>query len=313
MKTIILVASIATMLTVAAMPVKFLDQTPIVDGEFASDPGWRHTEDSFSMRRLGDNAEPERSTSFHIGYGIDAIYLAVEAMDPDPDALVTDASNQGALWQDDSIEIFLTDQNGRGIHLIANAAGARYNRPLNWSDCPAPNQLWNWNAVPQRFQQGYRLEVRIPYLLLPADVDYRALYFNICRNAQGKSPELSTYARLANGVFFDPENFVPLKLIHASGAESIPARLAADRLSAWRDDAPRQYEEAQRKNDRYFRQYRAANPESANRMDALLLLPERTPAEEEELRQLAGDALRVIAEVTREQTEQIMDQLFQEK
>ncbi len=311
MRTILFAAGIAAAFAVAAVPVKFLEQTPVMDGEFASDPGWQHVEESLSMHRLGDHAAPERPTSFRIAYGIDAVYLALEATDPDPAALIANAADQGELWQDDSIEIFLTDRNGRGIQLIVNAAGARFNRPLNWNDCPEPNQLWNWNAALQRFANGYRLEVRIPYLLLPEDMDYRELYFNIGRNAQGKSPEVSTYARLANGMFFDPENFVPLELIHASGAESIPARLAADRLDAWRADAPRRYQEAQRKNDRYFQQYCAANPEPVARMEALLLLPERSPAEEEALRQLAGDALRITDEITREQTSRILDQLFQ--
>jgi len=140
-----------------------------------------------------------KKTSFKAVWTPEALYVMVHCPEPGLAKLKTKEPDNGKLWEDDSVEIFLDCgmDNEAYCHFIANAAGKRY-QALRKDKV----KLAAWTAACARNQGAYTLTFKIPFAVLgkapkPGDV-WR---FNVCRN-----DSLSQNARNTSWAFVPPAN-----------------------------------------------------------------------------------------------------------
>ncbi len=156
------------------------------------------------------------------------LYLAVRCHEPEPERIVRQViadEKDGAIWRDDSIELFLDPGNSGKIlnHFMINSEGTSYEAMIvGGQSNPAG---WNPEAI-VRTRIGtdlWEAEIAIPLtslgmLLAKGDL----VRLNLARNrhaAQGDAPEISS---LSGGNISDPEQFIkslikgPIQLPHGT-------------------------------------------------------------------------------------------------
>ena len=114
-----------------------LNQAPELDGEVAEDPAWRDVPAATGFHDVGSTGPSTRQTSFRIGYTPEALYLGVVCEEPTPESIQAVMSDGDPLWNEDSVEVFLSPDRASELQFIVNALGCR----------ASPRTLRRWEAA----------------------------------------------------------------------------------------------------------------------------------------------------------------------
>jgi hypothetical protein len=176
---------------------------PVLDGRWG-DAGWPATRipGRFVNNFSGKAAPPEIRSRVTVTYDDRHVYVGFLLDEPSPGALAAHAEERdGAVWEDDSIEIFLDPTNGkrgdRYYQLIVNVRGVFYDGQGREPD-------WNGGiraaAAVDRAAKRACIEVAIPLKDLgvtgsPRGQTWRA---NFCRNRQVDGPENYSWSNVGD-------------------------------------------------------------------------------------------------------------------
>lgn len=187
-------------------PCHRLAAEPVLDGRL-NDQAWRGVPEAVGFFILNRNAfAVERQTWFRAGWTPGGLYLAVRCEEPKPKSMKALAKDGGALWSDDSVELFLVPEGGAPYRqFVVNSAGARWNGAKGDDE----QKLWDWQAAAHVAAKRWSLEIRIPFAVLrrtPARGE--AWRFNLARNiTTGPKAERYTCWLPAISAFGDTARF----------------------------------------------------------------------------------------------------------
>ncbi|OQA85725.1 MAG: hypothetical protein BWY31_01755 [Lentisphaerae bacterium ADurb.Bin242] len=142
--------------------------TPVLDGNSDKEV-WKNATVVEGFKTMSSNSPADPRTVVKFLYDDKNLYLAVTAMEPSPDKMVSRCSKQDELvWQDNSIELFFAPPavDGRCVHIVFNALGTLYDTV---SLSPPDNDLsYSSGAVVKTRVGGDRwtAEIAIPFSAL---------------------------------------------------------------------------------------------------------------------------------------------------
>ena len=176
------------------VPVSRRNSPVKIDGNL-DEEAWRSAQFVTPFLTLKGKHEPVEETRVKVLYDNDAWYIGVEAMTEHAwSKLVADVrTRDGAVWQDDSVELFLAPPNAEYYHLVVNSIGTLY-------DARSRNTAFDSGAEikTRTLKDRYVVEMRIPVKPMEQsairDGAVWQLHFGRnCRNLQPpKSAETST-------------------------------------------------------------------------------------------------------------------------
>jgi hypothetical protein len=168
-----------------------VDRAPHIDGRM--EPGeWDAAAriDDFHELAPVEFSEPEKPTVAYVMYTRDALYVAVHSYD-DPANIVNKVMRQGSLVGGDDAIFIVVDPSGErrsGYSFVTNVNGIRSDglyispslKDLNWNGI--------WDTAGQIVEDGWIVEVEIPFKTMNIDPDNSTWAFNLQRNrAAGNS------------------------------------------------------------------------------------------------------------------------------
>ena len=218
-KYAIVAAAFAAGLAAAGAPSSYkagyVPAAPVVDGDLG-DACWKGAAWSgdFTSREGG---APKRGSRFKAVYAADALYVAVECMEPTPEKMA-DEHQAHEFWLCDVVEIFSCAAKNEMLHLICSARG-NLNDEIPGKTSARTKGNVEWQAKSKIYADRWTCEYRIPFLLfgaVPADGEIAAP-FNVCRNATTVG-ELSSWSHTRS--FKSTSNYGTLTL------ERAPSELA---------------------------------------------------------------------------------------
>jgi hypothetical protein len=196
-------------------------KAPIIDGKL-NDACWQSGKWTGGFKILNMPADKaQQQTRFKLTHDNTNLYLAAELDEPLTRKLKADVvKRDGAIWRDDSLEIFLDTNNDKTtyFHFGINARGTVFDETRRQGG-HVSSPLWNSKATRAATQVKpgkWIVEMSIPMVDLNLDKANKGNWgFNIARSRYaGKSNELSTFSPL-NGGFQQPAKFAKLKLKNA--------------------------------------------------------------------------------------------------
>jgi len=172
--------------------VRRTPRKPEIDG--IRDPIWESAE-ALDFVRQFDAAVPEAETWARLLHDDDHLYIFVNCVEPNMQGMVTEqkknhSKEQPYLWDDDSIEIFISPDDrvpGRTIQLIVNAAGVYLDGVFGTKEFAHPHEFeYNSGLIcaAGKDGQGWTLEIAIPKtaLVLDGNPPTKKWRLNLCRN-----------------------------------------------------------------------------------------------------------------------------------
>ena len=119
----------------------------------------------FKMRDPNEGAPPSQRTEVRVAYDDDAIYVGARCYDAHPESLLVRLSRRDVSVPADRFALYLDPYHDKrtGYYFLVNAAGTMFDGTLSndgWED-----NSWDgvWDAKTKVDDQGWTLEMRIPY------------------------------------------------------------------------------------------------------------------------------------------------------
>lgn len=192
------VSSAGRSLEAVAVPVT---SSPVrVDGDL-SDPVWQTTRpvDGFLQREPDEGAPTMHTTEVRVAFDEDALYVAIQAHDPEPDEVIGHLTRRDDMSPSDWISILIDSfsDNRTAYEFGVNAAGVKFDR--YWYDDTSSDQGWDavWEVATRRTVDGWQAEFRIGFSQLRfRSSDPGALGFAVIRTVAHLN-ETSTWPLLA--------------------------------------------------------------------------------------------------------------------
>jgi hypothetical protein len=137
-----------------------------VDGLF-DEAVWQAapTVSGFLQREPQEGATTNHGTEVRVAYDADAIYVAVRAHDPEPDAVVGHLTRRDDMSPSDWIAILIDsfNDNRTAYEFAVNVAGVKYDR--YWYNDTNNDQGWDavWDVATSRTAEGWQAEFRIGF------------------------------------------------------------------------------------------------------------------------------------------------------
>ncbi len=193
-----------------------VSQGPRIDGTLA-DPLWQKSP-LLSLGEAAGAGKPTLATTARILMDERFLYIGMDCEEPDTTSMKKSATKRdGAVWEDDCIEIFLAADPGAGYkHITLNAANAVFDQ-----DCPfgdANNSKWDGainSQVTLQPNRRWTATLAVPLQDLNAYVgDNQNWKFNLTRTRYPRGNlKLQEYswAVLPSNQFHNAEAFVELK------------------------------------------------------------------------------------------------------
>lgn len=159
---------------------------PVIDGRL-EDPVWRDVPQEGPLIQVTPDTgdEPTEETLFKICYDDENLYIGILCLDSEPDAvLAREMALDGNLGADDYVEIlidtFLDRRNG--YYFRVNPLGARNDALI--TNNSTFNESWDgiWTARGHRDDQGYSVEIAIPFRSISFNPQSSSWGFNLGRN-----------------------------------------------------------------------------------------------------------------------------------
>lgn len=160
-------------------------------------------------------------TSFRMLYDAKALYIGIEAEDPDPGKLEMKKTEHDQWFSGDSLELFLDPGCSRNIfyQLAVGLGGGQYEGCMS-------DAKWDiqWQVITRINDKGWSAEIAIPFaeLKVPSPVNGDVWGMNVCRNRKGGLQNSSTWTAVG-GNFHNPGKFNVL--IFGNAADYIKGEL----------------------------------------------------------------------------------------
>ena len=159
---------------------------PIIDGVL-DDATWQSITpiSDFHLVRPTDGGIPSERTEVYITYDEENLYVAAMMYDSEPELTIRNILLQNSrLGQDDRIAVIIDPFNsGRtGYRFETNANGVRHD--MLYQNVSQMNPDWQviWETDAEINDQGWAMEMRIPFKTLPFDADVSTWGFNFARS-----------------------------------------------------------------------------------------------------------------------------------
>jgi hypothetical protein len=187
----------------------------IIDGKL-EESDWKKADFTSGFIALDGKTGADPQTFVKILYDDNNIYLAVEAMEPEPGKMKISAKERdGAVYSDNSLEFFISspgmdamiDTQGRYAHIVVNPNGVIYDSMAvggGNADTSYNSQAEIKTTV---LKDRWIAEIRIPATALLSKIqDGETWKINVARNRKlvDVNPQLSSWS---NGIFHGPEAF----------------------------------------------------------------------------------------------------------
>jgi len=201
-------------------PCHRLAQAPAVDGK-PDDACWKNIPEATGFYVFPGSGKYalEKQTYFKAGWTDEALYLAVRAEEIAPEKMIASGKDGGALWSDDSIELFFLPKGAPDYtQFIVNSAGSRCNG--RGSGSLLGNNVLKWEARTVVEKTEWFLEARIPFAVLMAQSPKENDEWpaNVARNIlTGPAGERCASWPLLQTGFHDVKNFGRFVLKGAAG------------------------------------------------------------------------------------------------
>ncbi len=174
---------------------------PILDGRIRDDDAWKNIPMATGFVKLGTDSFISKQTFFKIGYTPEALYVWVKLEEPEIKKVVAILKDMQDLWNEDSIEIFISPEgNEKYFQFIVNAIGSRWSREYVGVFIPAPEEmsLDSWQAATYKGEAYWSTELKIPFEVLKvskpkSEEDWRG---SLSRNIFTSGDRLSCWAHL---------------------------------------------------------------------------------------------------------------------
>ncbi len=184
-----------------------LKARPALDGSL-DDYGWQDATLLDGLIDCDGRGEPLQPTRVKVGATSDGLWVAFSCREPKRNLLRTKAlAHDGAVWEDDSVEIFVDPAGDRKSYyqFIVNAAGVTY-------EGKEKDGAWNgpWEARIGWPKDGWSAEVFIPWTTLGGKpAAGTKMGFNVARNrvVTGRDDEESSAWSPTLGTSHNPEKF----------------------------------------------------------------------------------------------------------
>ncbi|MEO7192800.1 MAG: DUF5916 domain-containing protein [Vicinamibacterales bacterium] len=137
-----------------------------IDGEL-SDPVWALAApvNDFRQREPTEGAPATHETQVRIAYDSTALYIAVRALDPEPDRLVGLLTRRDDDSPSDWVAVLVDSFHDRrtAYEFGVNASGVKYDR--YWFNDSDNDRSWDavWDAAVTRTRDGWQAEFRVPF------------------------------------------------------------------------------------------------------------------------------------------------------
>jgi len=184
-----------------------LSAAPVMDGKVEGDKAWKNipaTDGKFFV--FGTEGEiSQKKTYFRTGYNADALFIAVECDEPDTKYISAAMKDNGELWTEDSVEVFIGQPGLEAEYnqFIVNAIGSRYNGIAR-----TQTEASGWEVKTVTGNKMWSAEIRFPFKTLKANPKKGAMWsFNVCRNICSGAPSINTSWAQMYTSFHEPENF----------------------------------------------------------------------------------------------------------
>lgn len=176
-----------------------VDTVPVIDGRL-DDSVWEQAEviTDFHQTRPGDGAEPSDPTEVYLMYDDDTLYIGARMYDSEPDRIAapTMRHNQG-LGRDDRIVVILDPfHSGRGAYRFeTNANGVRHD--ALYDSVSSFEAAWTaiYESKAAMFDQGWTMEMAIPFKSLSFDPSNDSWGFNFGRGIRRRGEEIAWVSR----------------------------------------------------------------------------------------------------------------------
>mgnify|MGYP003331241297 CR=1 FL=1 len=166
---------------------------PIIDGVL-DDAAWQSITpiSDFHLVRPTDGGIPSERTEVYITYDEENLYVAAMMYDSEPELTIRNILLQNSrLGQDDRIAVIIDPFNsGRtGYRFETNANGVRHD--MLYQNVSQMNPDWQviWETDAEINDQGWAMEMRIPFKTLPFDADVSTWGFNFARSIRRRGEE----------------------------------------------------------------------------------------------------------------------------
>ena len=189
-------------LTVVASPLAAATALR-VDGDLNDEVWQRATPTSgFRQRDPQEGADPAFQTEFRVAYDGEAIYVAVEAFDEEPERIVGLLTRRDSESPSDWLHVYIDSYRDRrsAYEFAVNPVGVK--RDTYWYGDGQQDRSWDavWDVAVATTQRGWRAEFRIPF----SQLRFRAggdgtLGFAVARQV-ARLNEMSTWPLVARSV-----------------------------------------------------------------------------------------------------------------
>lgn len=137
-----------------------------IDGDF-TDPVWSTAvvTSGFLQREPQEGAPTTHATEVRVAYDRNALYVAVHAIDPEPDRVVGLLTRRDDMSPSDWVSILVDsfNDNRTAYEFGVNVAGVKYDR--YWYNDTNSDQGWDavWDVATKRTEDGWQAEFRIAF------------------------------------------------------------------------------------------------------------------------------------------------------
>jgi hypothetical protein len=170
----------------------------------------------FRQRDPHEGAPPTFPTEVRVAYDETAIYIAVEAFDPDPGKLVGRLTRRDSDSPSDWIQVYIDSyyDHRTAYEFAVNPAGVKVDG--YWYNDDQEDSSWDavWDVAVARTARGWRAEFRIPFSQLRFRADgLGTIGFGVARKI-ARLNETSTWPLVAKSVTGIVSQFGDLKGVH---------------------------------------------------------------------------------------------------
>lgn len=214
------------------------EMPPALDGRL-DEPFWSGaTNVQGLLSHLNPDLPVSQKTEFFLRHDAENLYIGVKCFESEMPKLKSEArEHDGAVFGDDSIEVFIDTQNDEFhfFQLAFNAAGTRFDQlcagdnnaganvfGATYSQQKVRDVKWNgeWSVKTSRHADRWEAEIAVPFKTFGRESDLWGL--NVCRNRKAGAAETSAWR--VGGFFHQPKLFGKVLLAGArNGGAAITA------------------------------------------------------------------------------------------
>ena len=177
-----------------AIPGVYTEHAPRLDG-YLDDPAWQNATVVEDLHVVSPNEgdAPSESSRFYVVYGDDAIYVAAELDDREPDKITARVLRQGDYSEgDDGVQLILDpfnqERSGYAFFLSANAVRSQ----ALFTNVTDENWNWDgiWHGATRLTDDGWIAEIEIPLRTLSFDPENETWGINFYRYIGRRTEEI---------------------------------------------------------------------------------------------------------------------------